>query len=1050
MKHCSRRLMALLLSAILCVQLLPAMVRAEEGTAAASEGKGAFGLPAATGLTAGSTEYNSAVADAPFGSSGRAVPLFVKSELMLSYSWGGAPLYSHTYDYNGDGSKAGNLMGAFPNLANKYRVTFNSLPAPLQASYRVAATDGVNTGSGRQEHIAMIGLSAAGIELSLRDRNNNAVHTSTVSSSNRSWINRLAFELGGFAAIACGDFDGDGVDSVVVYVPPTQGNGDAKLMEYTISGKGSSLTLTEGVEIGNVYELLGVSTLIADHIQNVPVVQLTAADTDKDGYDELVITAGLNDTYGNDSVQNLGTQVFLYDRLEGVWTQTFKYAPSAGIGTVAVGDVSPASKQHRYVWGSSSVGNVLASDDSSNGTDFPEIVTAGMIDYSGNHNISINNKTCGFSMVRCVGMTEVWTGVQKNFQGQYEFLHRQTHTTNTLTTHGLYSGDEVLSPLIVKCFRYQGGAQPDAVFFSGNVYAWEDNSGNGSLAHKYTHGAFNHTDKYIGSTKITNKQVQAVAVGNFDGNGEGREQVVFASLVKQSGTGNHYSTLYTIGCQPKGGNSGYEFRHSETNGWFISKQSGAYVCLTDFNYDSDSTLVRYVGVERQWTDYDVLAVLEAVPYFEELGDDLGEGRTAYGKSSSSGSGSGKSHGLNTTVLVGYEVEVENSGAGFETTIENNFTWATNVSRSIEHSVDYENNSGENAVVVYRVPVLVYTYQNLSDGKDMTVMKTLPPHTSIVSVEEYNEEAVAYRLEPIAEDRLAEAGNPFSYRSDVSQITNAGGSTPLVSKSGWSELTGKGNIEKTITVTKETEKSFEYELSVNVVAWKKIGGAKVGGGAGYTFTKSHSKMNGTGTEHSGSVNSPKADGYGFSWNFAMWNMTLNGKKVPALGYLVKDVSAPSSPPRDLAVETLTSTGATLIWSAGSRPAEEYRIYRVMENAARPYAFVGAVSGTKNSFELNDLAGDVSYTFVARGYTNGVESVDSSSISFTTPKENGTNYVQVGAVANQTVRPGEDAVFSATVFKSDPKDYPYHAMAGAQPWLACVERCTQRDQLDTDRA
>ena len=865
----------------------------------------------------------------------------------------------------------------------------------------------------------MIGLSAAGIELSLRDRNNNAVHTSTVSRGNRSWINRLAFELGGFAAIACGDFDGDGVDSVVVYVPPTQGESDAKLMEYTISSEGSSPTLTESGEIGNVYELLGVSDLRANHIQNVPVVQLTAADTDKDGYDELVITAGLNDTYGNDSVKNLGTQVFLYDRLEGVWKQTFKYAPSADDGPVAVGDVSPASKLHRYVWGSSSVGNVLASDDSSNGTDFPEIVTAGMIDYSGNHNISINNKTCGFSMVRCVGMTEVWAGVQKNFQGQYEFLHRQTHTTNTLTTHGLYSGDEVLSPLIVKCFRYQGGAQPDAVFFSGNVYAWEDNDGSGSLAHKYTHGAFNHTDKYIGSTKITNKQVQAVAVGNFDGNGEGREQVVFASLVKQSGTGNHYSTLYTIGYQPKGDNSGYEFRHSETNGWFINKQSGAYVCLTDFNYDSDSTLVRYVGVERQWTDYDVLAVLEAVPYFEELGDDLGEGRTAYGKSSSSGSGGGKSHGLNTTVLVGYEVEVENSGAGFETTIENNFTWATNVSRSIEHSVDYENNSGENAVVVYRVPVLVYTYKNLSDGKDMTVMKTLPPHTSIVSVEEYNEEAVAYRLEPIAEDRLAEAGNPFSYRSNVSQITNAGGSDALESQSGWSELTGKGNIEKTITVTKETEKSFEYELSVNVVAWKKIGGAKVGGGAGYTFTKTRSKMNGTGTEHSGSVNSPTAAGYGFSWNFAMWNMTLNGKKVPALGYLVKDVSAPSSPPRDLAVETLTSTGATLTWSAGSRPAEEYRIYRVMENAARPYAFVGAVSGTKNSFELNDLAGDVSYTFVARGCTNGVESVDSSSISFTTPKENGPNYVQVGAVANQTVRPGGDAVFSATVFKSDPK-------------------------------
>ena len=82
------------------------------------------------------------------------------------------------------------------------------------------------------------------------------------------------------------------------------------------------------------------------------------------------------------------------------------------------------------------------------------------------------------------------------------------------------------------------------------------------------------------------------------------------------------------------------------------------------------------------------------------------------------------------------------------------------------------------------------------------------------------------------------------------------------------------------------------------------------------------------------------------------------------------------------------------------------------------FVDAISGTKNSFELNNLAGDVTYTFVARGRTNGVESVDSNSISFTTPKENGPNYVQVGAVANQTVRPG-GCSFSATVFKSDPK-------------------------------
>ena len=122
---------------------------------------------------------------------------------------------------------------------------------------------------------------------------------------------------------------------------------------------------------------------------------------------------------------------------------------------------------------------------------------------------------------------------------------------------------------------------------------------------------------------------------------------------------------------------------------------------------------------------------------------------------------------------------------------------------------------------------------------------------------------------------------------------------------------------------------------------------------------------------------------------------------------------------------------------------------MENTTRPYAFVGAVSGTKNSFELNDLAGDVTYTFVARGCTNGVESVDSSSISFTTPKENGTNYVQVGAVAIKRCAP-ERMQFFRPQYSRAIRILPYHAMAGAQPWLACVERCTHANQLDTDRA
>ena len=197
---------------------------------------------------------------------------------------------------------------------------------------------------------------------------------------------------------------------------------------------------------------------------------------------------------------------------------------------------------------------------------------------------------------------------------------------------------------------------------------------------------------------------------------------------------------------------------------------------------------------------------------------------------------------------------------------------------------------------------------------MTVMKTLPPHTSIVSVEEYNEEAVAYRLEPIAEDRLAEAGNPFSYRSHVSQITNAGGSDALVSQS-WSELTGKGNIEKTITVTKETETSFEYELSVNVVAWKKIGGARWAAERLYLYQDPlQNERHRHGAQRLGEQ--PQGGRLWLLVELRHVEHDAQWEKGPRAGLSGEDVSAPSSPPRDLAVETLTSTGATLTWSAGS--------------------------------------------------------------------------------------------------------------------------------------
>ena len=135
-------------------------------------------------------------------------------------------------------------------------------------------------------------------------------------------------------------------------------------------------------------------------------VQMEAADTDKDGYDELVVTVSMNDTHYGEKLKHLGTQVFIFDKLSSGWTLTARFSMSKdGVST----DNSRADDRYRMVWGTSTVGNVIASDDSGVIADFPEIVTVGMQDNESKdfHNINVDGDDtlaphmCGGGRIYC-------------------------------------------------------------------------------------------------------------------------------------------------------------------------------------------------------------------------------------------------------------------------------------------------------------------------------------------------------------------------------------------------------------------------------------------------------------------------------------------------------------------------------------------------------------------------------------------------------------------------------------------------------------------------
>ena len=851
--------------------------------------------------------------------------------------------------------------------------------------------------SGKKEYVATLSFnrgskSSGTLQLYVTDTSNNVVtNRVTVGNHGIKQLNDLdTYELKGAFSIAAGDFDGDGKDTIIVYIPKMC-EGAPFIAEYAVNG-GTIETTPKSTVCSNVVTLLGNST-IKENLKDQPMVSLVADDTDKDGFDELVVTAGMNDVTTNDT--NLGSRLFVYDKVnDTTWNQSFT-------------DELKADNK-RIVWAGSTVGNMVAS--SGTGVDYPEILSAGFLDKETNQNINVDGSDkLG---VVCVQVDQSKSSdIQKNGfkinQGttnemtaynvvqKYKVLFRATQDPNGWTKGGFYEKDDVNSLLQVQAFADRGVGEAESVFISGSVYRVSASG----LEHKYTYNEFKSKDK--GATSgaisqaITNTNVISVAAGNFNGNKFGQEQIIFVTALRQSGKNNTWSRVYCYYNQydNEAETTKTDDFKGERSGYLTEHKGAFYITLNAVDPDNDSTVAYLNDVSRTYSQPDVLAILEASPYFKEIGEgDIGNSQTVYGTSTSSGSEKANSFGFTVGIMVGYEHQndLTQSGGGFETNIDNSFNWTTAKSESTEWGIEYSNDTGDNVVVVYRCPVVSYQYID-QDGKELVVSKTGEPASSMIPVEEYNEAAEQYGLDRITDENvgLADAGNPMSYRSSTTTLPNAieaDGTTAETTKNGWVQYKSSGTTTQSITKTTETAKTFDYTLDISFTAYGMIGGFKAGVNTGFSYNRSETSINGESVTKSGSVNGQNVKGYDFSWRFAAWQTKINANTIPVLGYLVQDVVAPPSPAQNLRADTITKDSITLRWDLGDRGAQQYRIYRVLGTSEKP-VLVGAVDGDKTEYTLKGLTAGDTYTYVVRGVGydatgNPNESVNSSSLTVRT--------------------------------------------------------------------
>lgn len=780
-----------------------------------------------------------------------------------------------------------------------------------------------------------------------------------------------------------------------------------QLWEFSI---GSNMQLEKTGTVCNIFDILGTGNIATKHsnngkvFRNTPVVQMTTADTDKDSIDELVVTAGMNNTKAD--VNNRQSRMFIYDNIteeeKSYWNKTFEL-DTKGYN----------NGNQRLRWASSSVGNLVMTGS---GADYPEIITAGWVDKKTNkdadltHDIGAYVTSCskttkkGNSAIGTYAKSEV-PAIGSNGQPQ----------VSGFTKDGHYR-DDVQSLVVVDTFAADGVNAAASVLIMDTIYTYEAGKG---LNEEYRTDYFNHSDNGIGTSIITNGLVQDAVSGNFSGNEEGREQIVFTTCQKRASKNQYFYKTYTYK------KTGKSFWQCNSTGYRISKKGNAYTSLCAPDIDSDSTIARIKDVSLTYTEPEVLALLESTPYFSEVDEgDIGNSETAYGKENGEGTSVSTAEGLTTNIVAGFEWSVDDicagfvCGAGFETSVEQGYTWETATSTTKKFSLNYSNDTGENQVIVYRRPVTTYRYEIKGTKDTMVLARQGTLLTSMLPVDEYNEAAQSYELEEIADGTLATPGNPFSYRSSTAGLNN-------VAESKITTQYGKeGTVTQEFSTETEQEKTFTYDLNASFTAYGLVFGVKAGGGAGTTYSESQSTINTEAITKTGAVTGKQVEGYDFNWKFAHWTTKVNGTEIPVLGYVLTNVIAPPSPPENLAVESVTSDSAKITWDAGERGADEYRIYQIYSDGSDIQ--IGTVDGTESTYEVTGLKPDTSYTYAIKAYKEGKkgdaisgESVFSEKLIVTTlPEKMGT--VTITNPENASVKIGGSAVFKADL-SSTASDY-----------------------------
>ena len=1003
-----KRICSLLLICSMLAGLLPQIVLPQAAAADTAAARDGFGLPTEekTGITDKDTLRNN-----PYGTLGW-VPLFQNHELVVA----GVDSDEFQTTYEGAANGKGSQMSTF-RWSNS---------TDVGNAERIATVAFDPNGTGKDEYIAnlVFDKSSERLRLYVTNKDRKVSNVVQIGDGNDSeYIKKLKFyQTRAMLSLAAGDFDGDGKDTLMIYTPGN--NKDTatvdSIKEYTFSGS----TLTDNGRVINLGDVIdgGQEALKAmlyhdgngdNELRAHLSVDMEVGDVDMDGIDELAMTVNVNDLKKSEYELDGKT----YTNFEKSYLTVYDYNNSNKWSQMTKQTLlnSNGDAKGRARFAGVTIGYV---SDKPIGSMPPEVVAVGYYDQNDNY------RDCDFNKSKLLAYSYQYSTKDNSWTPKFKATEV---VTNGFTNTGT-KGDDVQNPIAVAAVAADGVNTQEYLFISGSMYKVDPANGK-QLS--ILEGSDKGHDRWLGGRLINNSGILDYAVGNFNGNKQGMEQVYYVEYRKQETFDKQF---LKIGQLYKG-SAGSTFNRWEDD-WTYYDKGNCNLALTTADVNNDAMLAKIKSVSTGYTDPKVMAILEASPHFAEVNDgDIGNSQTGIGYSKDNTVAVTASGSFGFDIMAGFEyvAPLIETGGGVEFNTSHTFTVGATKSTSKEITVEYSNDTNDNMVLMYATPMTYYEYQvKYPDGtkkgnspkltSSMTLAVPGSPSMNMVSVDTYNKAASAYEgMQQIGSNlHLGTSGQPNTYRSSLPSGLH-------------SEQSGKvghykdsGTQLQSFTTATSSGVNFEYTYEGSVQMYGVVGGFKAGGGYHWGASAGTEKVNTNTITKLGSVTGGGDSRYNFDWSFGTWTVPFNGDEVPVLGYVVSNVTAPPSPAQDLSLSEQTTNSMVLSWESGDRPAEYYKIYRYLEdNKEEPFVLIDTVDAAESSsgqyeYTLKDLAPNTKYRYAITSgyYTSQEESVESEIIAGTT-LANDKSRPDINGPDNVTVQMNGSATFN--VLASVPAEY-----------------------------